>query len=276
MKTILGKSKLIFKYSSPFIILSLFLIGVPTVILIILSLSGTHFGQAFTYIFQNPNYFVIILHSLILASVTAAICLLIGYPVAFAIYKINDNNNNMSNKILIGFIITPILLNSLLRVLAIKTILGPLNLLGTNTALVIGLVYLYIPFMILCIYNSLCNIDKNIINSSYDLGATRFQTFIKIILPLSKKGIYIGIILTIFPSVTTVIVSYALGNGVNFMIGNIIVGLFSGSTNNIYIMACLSIITSILVIVLIKVFAKIVGQKQLTKILKFKKQAKND
>ncbi len=271
MDKILVKSKPMMKYLSPFLLLTLLLIIVPTVILIVLSLLGVHFGQSFEYIFDNSSYFVTILHSFILAFITSLICLLIGYPVAFVMFKIN---NRISKKVLISFIIAPILLNSLLRMLAVKTFLEPLNLLGTNYALIIGLTYLYIPFMILCIYNSLCNIEKDIINSSYDLGASHFQTFIKIILPLSKKGIFTGIILTLFPSITTVIVSYALGNGINFMIGNIIISLFSGSDNNIYIMAALSLITSFLIILFIKILNIIARQKPLNKILKFKKVKK--
>lgn len=181
----------------------------------------------------QPEYYQALWLSLVLAVVSTVVCLLLAYPLALIL-----RNMNMSRNGFIVFIfILPMWMNFLLRTYAWQAILdinGVLdnflaifgitnfNIINTPAAIVLGMVYDYLPFMVLPIYNVLVKIDNNVINAARDLGANFWQTMFKIIIPLSMPGIASGIIMVFVPSLTTFVISDILGGGKLLLIGNLV------------------------------------------------------
>lgn len=170
--------------------------------------------------------------SLILSLLATFICLLMAYPLAMILAKM---------KTAMGFIVTifiiPMWMNSLLRILAWQTLLernGVINqflrmvhlpeqhLINTPYAIGLGMIYDFLPFMLLPIYNSLLKIDSNVINAAYDLGANRWQTFWKVTFPLTLPGVISGITMVFVPALTTFVISDFLGGSKVLLIGNVI------------------------------------------------------
>ena len=187
-----------------------------------------NFSRAFKLI-----YIKVFFRSIVLALICTLICFLIGYPVA---YILAEKNFKFSSQLLFLFLV-PMWMNMLLRTYAWFVILENnglinfvLSLMGlkkisflyNNQAIVLGMVYNFLPFMILPIYNSLKKIDLNIIEAAQDLGANAFKIFIKIILPLSLSGIFSGVTMVFMPAVTSFIISNLLGGGKFMLIGNLI------------------------------------------------------
>lgn len=174
-----------------------------------------------------------LLLALELSLISTIICLLLAYPLALILNKIKMK----SNSFIVMIIILPMWMNFLLRTIAWQNILertgvlnkllsflgiGPLNIINTPGAIILGMVYNFLPFMVLPIYNVLIKIDRDIINAARDLGANSMQTFIKIILPLSLPGIISGITMVFVPALTTFVISTILGGSKIVLIGNVI------------------------------------------------------
>ena len=135
-------------------------------------------------------------------------------------------------------------INSILKTLGLPGI----NIINTSGAIILGMVYNFLPFMVLPIYNSLSKIDKNVINAARDLGANGFQTFLKIMLPLSTPGIISGITMVFVPALTTFVISTLLGGSKILLIGNVIEQEFT-QTGNWHLGSGLSIVLMIFIIV---------------------------
>ena len=178
-------------------------------------------------------YIKVLMRSVNLALICTVICFLIGYPVA---YILADKNFKSSSTILFLFLV-PMWMNMLLRTYAWLTILekngiinsclavlglNKINLLYRNETIILGMVYNFLPFMILPIYTALKKINSQFIEASQDLGANSFIVFKKIILPLSMPGILSGVTMVFMPAVTTFIVPNLLGGGKFMLIGNLI------------------------------------------------------
>jgi len=187
--------------------------------------------------FFNNMYIYILWDSISLAALSTTICLVLGYPAAYIIANANLSKRNT----LLFLCILPMWMNMLLRTYAWMTILGnnglintflefiglqKLNLLYTKGATVMGMVYNFIPFMILPIYTALSKMDNGLIEAADDLGANKKTVFRKIILPLSMPGVISGIIMVFMPAVSTFIIPQLLGGNKNMMIGNLIEKLF--------------------------------------------------
>ncbi len=181
----------------------------------------------------EPIYYEALFLSLDLALVCTIVCFLLAFPLALIL-----RNMNITKKGFIVFLfILPMWMNFLLRTYAWQAILdinGVLDtflgffgikgfsIINTPAAVVLGMVYDYLPFMVLPIYNIMVKIDDNVINAARDLGASYWQTLRKIILPLSMPGIVSGVIMVFVPSLTTFAISDILGGGKMLLIGNII------------------------------------------------------
>lgn len=180
--------------------------------------------------------------SLLLSFVSTAICLLLAYPLAMIL---SSKNVNQSSFIRLIFIL-PMWMNFLLRTLAWQTLLeknGVINgilsflhlpniaIINTPWAIILGMVYNFLPFMILPIYNVLAKIDDNTINAAKDLGANNFQTLIHIWIPLSIPGIISGITMVFVPALTTFVISSLLGGSKILLIGNVIEQEFTKGSN---------------------------------------------
>lgn len=183
--------------------------------------------------FFEPLYVKILITSLILAGLSTILCLIVGYPVAYIISKMSEKVRN--NMILI-FII-PMWMNFLLRTYAWLTLLGnkglinkfiglfglgPWDLMYNSKAIMIGMVYNFLPFMVLPIYTVLLKMDQKLIEAAKDLGANDFEVFTKVILPLSLPGIYTGITMVFIPAISTFVVPNLLGGNNFYLIGNLI------------------------------------------------------
>ena len=180
--------------------------------------------------------------SLLLSLISTAICLLLAYPLAIILSNMKVGQNGF---IVLIFII-PMWMNFLLRTLAWQTLLeknGVINqvlhffhlpalqLINTPYAIVLGMVYNFLPFMVLPLYNVLSKIDKDVISAARDLGATELYTFRKIIFPLSIPGVVSGIIMVFVPALTTFVISDLLGGSKILLIGNVIEQKFKQGSN---------------------------------------------
>ena len=213
---------------------------------------------------MQPMYFRIFFRSLKLALISTLLCLLIGYPTAYIISKTKASRQGT----LLMLAIVPMWMNFLLRTYAWSAILGrngvintiitslgfsPINILYTDTAVLLGMVYNFLPFMILPIYTILSKMDQDLINAAKDLGANSRQVFTKIILPLSVPGVASGITMVFMPAVSTFVISKLLGGGQFMLIGNLIEQQFMsvgdwhfGSAISIFMMIVILISMAIL------------------------------
>jgi spermidine/putrescine transport system permease protein len=217
-------------------------------------------------LFFDPLYIGVILRSLYLALISTLFCLILGYPVAYFISKASPSYRNT---ILMLFIL-PMWMNMLLRTYAWMTILGnnglintfiswmglpKLNLLYNNVAIIIGMVYNFLPFMVLPIYILLSKMDKRIIEASYDLGADSKTTFRKVILPLSMPGVISGIIMVFMPAVSSFVIPRLLGGNKQAYIGTLIEKLFL-VTGNWNFGSAIAIIMMLIILVSMSVMNK--------------------
>lgn len=190
----------------------------------------------------SPENLKALILSMILSIISTMICLLLAYPLAIILTNMNVNQTSF---VVLVFIL-PMWMNFLLRTLAWQTLLEKtgvintvlsllhlpaLNIINTPYAIVLGMVYNFLPFMILPIYNVLVKIDRNVINAAKDLGANNFETFLRIILPLSMPGVISGITMVFIPALTTFVISDLLGGSKILLIGNVIEKEFTQNSN---------------------------------------------
>lgn len=187
----------------------------------------------FTRFFQDSIFLSVLKRSLYIAILTTAICVFLGYPVAYVIA-----NRSEQNKMFWILLITlPTWINMLVRTYAWMGILqdegvinsflglfgiGPVTMIHTTFAVVLGMVYNFIPFMILQIYTSLTKMDKSFLEAASDLGANKAQSFLRVTLPLSLPGVISGITLVFLPAVSSFFIPKLLGGGQYVLIGNVI------------------------------------------------------
>ena len=182
---------------------------------------------------MQPMYFRIFYRSIKLALMSTILCLLIGYPAAYIIAKSKARRQS----VLLMLVIVPMWMNFLLRTYAWSAILGrngvlntiltaiglpAMNILYTDSAVMLGMVYNFLPFMIIPIYTILTKMDQDLINAAKDLGANSTQVFTKVIFPLSMPGVVSGITMVFMPAVSTFVISKLLGGGQFMLIGNLI------------------------------------------------------
>lgn len=217
----------------PMLLILLYSFTKPGNDIISFSFTLDHFKKFFT----DPDFLLILWRSLTIAIKTTIICILLGYPIAYFIAKSSDKVRN----ILVLAITLPMWINMLVRTYAwigilseggiVQTILGwfglgDQELLYTEGAVLLGMVYNFIPFMILQINTSLCKMDKSLLEASADLGANKVQTFWRVTFPLSLSGVVSGIALVFLPAVSSFFIPKLLGGGQFFLIGNVIENQF--------------------------------------------------
>ena len=204
--------------------------------------------------------------SLRLSIISTVLCLVLAYPVALILHNMKLKNNSF----IVMIFILPMWMNFLLRTLAwqnilektgiINTLLNILhlpniNIINTPSAIIFGMVYNFLPFMILPIYNVLIKISDDITNAARDLGANGIQTFTKIILPLSLPGVISGITMVFVPSLTTFVISEILGGSKVVLIGNVIEQQFK-TINNWNAGSGLSLVLMVFILISMAVLAK--------------------
>ncbi|MBE7037083.1 MAG: ABC transporter permease [Ruminococcaceae bacterium] len=183
------------------------------------------------------TYIVIFMRSLKLAAISTLVCLILGYPMAYIMARAKEK----TQKTLVTLIMIPMWMNFLIRTYAWMTILqdtgilngllskfglGPVHIIGTETAVIIGMVYDYFPYMILPIYSIMAKMDVKLLEAARDLGCNSFSVLRRVIFPLSLPGVVSGITMVLIPSVSTFYISQKLGNGKFFLIGDAIEGQY--------------------------------------------------
>ncbi|MET0029661.1 MAG: spermidine/putrescine ABC transporter permease PotB [Candidatus Thiodiazotropha sp.] len=186
-----------------------------------------------------PIYAGVFWHSLWLSGVTTLICLLLGYPFAYLVARMSPGWRNF----MLFMMVVPFWTNSLIRTYAIKLILGnkglinslllatglverPVQLLYTEFAVIFGLVYILLPFLVLPLIASFDKLDNNLLEAAHDLGANRWQRFVHVVLPLTMPGVVAGCLIVFLPAMGMFYVSDLLGGAKNLLIGNVIKNQF--------------------------------------------------
>jgi spermidine/putrescine transport system permease protein len=212
----------------PYWILLGLLVVAPMALMVIYSLQDSSDQNVFSILFTFENYarffneplFIgLLFESLWLAFVATLVTLILGFPLAYLIARSGKRWQVM----LILLVTAPMWINMLLRTRALQQVFEMIapDWLGTNTAIIIGMSYVFLPFMVLPIYAVLNKMDDNLFDSASDLGANGLQRMIRVILPLSLPGILSGILLVFLPAATTLVIPRYLGEG-RFLLGNLI------------------------------------------------------
>lgn len=241
-------------WTVPYALFLLVFVIVP--LLLIVLYAFTDDGGAFTLanfrkFMMHPEAMNTFVYSIGIAVITTLVCLLLGYPAA---YILSQKQFNTSRTMVVLFIL-PMWVNILIRTLATVALFDFLNLPLGEGALVFGMVYNFLPFMVLPIYNVLVKIDKDVISAARDLGAGNIQTFTKIILPLSVPGIISGITMVFVPALTTFVISNLLGGSKILLIGNVIEQEFQQGSNW-HVGSGLSLVLMIFIIASMALIAK--------------------
>ena len=226
------------RLATPYAIWSVLFIVIPLILIVFFSFTKQVDGRYMFTLdnfdkFFNVMYFKVVRRSLVLAFISTVLCLIVGYPTAYIISKAEPSRRAT----LLLLCILPMWMNFLLRTYAWSAILGkngfintllgmvglgPINILYTDAAVLLGMVYNFLPFMILPIHTILSKMDQDLINAAKDLGANNFQVFTKVIFPLSLPGVISGITMVFMPAVSTFVISKLLGGGQFYLIGNLI------------------------------------------------------
>ena len=206
----------------------------------------------------TPEHSKALWEALKLSIASTVICLLLAYPLAMILCNMSTSRESF----IVLIFVLPMWMNFLLRTLAWQTLLEKtgvinsilqalhlpsLNIINTPAAIILGMVYNFLPFMVLPIYNVLVKIDPNVINAARDLGANSLQTFVKITLPLSIPGVISGITMVFVPALTTFVISKILGGSKILLIGNVIEQEFT-QTGNWHLGSGLSIVLMLFII----------------------------
>lgn len=187
----------------------------------------------------DPLYAQVLLHSLNMALIATLACLLLGYPFAWFLARLPER----VRPLLLFALIVPFWTNSLIRIYGLKLFLStkgylnafllwigvidtPIRIMYTESAVILGLVYILLPFMVMPLYSSIEKLDKPLLEAARDLGASKLQTFVRIVVPLTMPGIIAGCLLVMLPAMGLFYVSDLMGGAKNLLIGNVIKSQF--------------------------------------------------
>ncbi len=216
------------------------------------------------------TYLLIFMRSLKLAVISTLICLLMGYPIAYIMARARAR----TQKIMVTLIMIPMWMNFLIRTYAWMTILqdtgifngllsalglGTVHIIGTEAAVVIGMVYDYFPYMIIPIYSVMAKMDVKLIEAARDLGCNGAGVLRRVIWPLSLPGVLSGITMVLIPSISTFYISQKLGNGKFYLIGDAIEGQYVA--NNLHFAAAIAFILMIILLLCMAVMQRLANRK---------------
>ncbi|NLM56891.1 MAG: ABC transporter permease, partial [Clostridiales bacterium] len=208
----------------------------------------------------NQKYVVIFVNSVTLAVIATLICLVIAYPLAYIFSRMRER----WQKVAILLTILPLWMNFLITTYSWMTLLedtgvintilkkiglNPIHMINTPGAVVVGMVFCFLPYMILPIYSVMAGLDVQLIEAAADLGCNSFKILTKVIMPMSVSGVVSGITMVFVPSISTFFISQKLGGGTFQLIGDTIEGYFTGTAINYNVGASLSLILMILILI---------------------------
>mgnify|MGYP002569373060 FL=1 len=266
------KNNRLSRFAIPYVIWMALFVVAPIIMVVIYAFSASVGGFTLDNFAKMGTYTVVFTRSFKLALIATAICVLIGYPVSYKMSKEGPRFQRLS----MVLIMLPMWMNFLLRTYSWMAILennGLLNqlfrkiglialynnifgtdisffrMINTQGAVVLGMVYNYLPFMILPIYSVIVKLDHSLIEAARDLGANSVQVFRRVILPLSLPGVLSGITMVFVPSVSTFAISKMLGGGTEMLLGDLIEQQYMGGAYNPYLGAAISLVMMVIVVI---------------------------
>ncbi len=246
--------------SAPYTVWMAIFIVLPMVLVAWFALTDREGNFTLENILSVGQYSNVFLRSIWLGAIATAVCLLLGYPLAYIIAKMGEKRQS----VMVMLVMLPMWMNFLLRTYAWMTLLednGLINaalsavglpkvhMINTAGAVVLGMVYNYIPYMILPLYSVLTKIDPSVIEAAEDLGASSRQVFLKVVVPMSMPGIISGVTMVFVPAVSTFIISKMLGGGANLLIGDLIDMQFLGSAYNPNLGSAISLVLMVIILI---------------------------
>ena len=246
--------------AAPHVVWSVIFIVVPLFIMLYFAFTNADGGFTFENVRQIGLYKKAFGISILYAAIATVITLLLAYPMAYFMTKVNISSQRM----LMMIVMIPMWMNFLIRtyswitILAntglINTFLGklgiePLKLINTPGAVILGMVYDFIPYMILPIYSVMSKIDKSLLEASEDLGSNAFNKFRRVILPLSRPGIISGITMVFVPSVSTFYISQKLGGNKTMLVGDVIEYFFNAGPDYYNVASAISMVLMVMILV---------------------------
>lgn len=243
----------------PHIVWVIMFIAAPMLFVLYFALTDAEGKFSFSNIAELSKYGNVFILSIAFALIATVICLLIGYPLAYFMSRQSDR----AQKILMVLVMLPMWCNLLIRTYALMALLdngGLLNsllvklgldkvsIVGTNFGVILGMVYDFLPYMVLPIFTSMTKLDKRYIEASHDLGCNNWQTMTKVIMPLTVSGVISGITMVFVPSISTFYISQKLGAGKIDLVGDTIERLFQ-NTSTYGVGAAMSLIMMILILI---------------------------
>ena len=266
------KNNRLSRFAIPYVIWMAFFVVAPIIMVVIYAFSSADGGATLSNFAKMGTYTVVFTRSFKLALIATVICVLIGYPVSYMMSKEGPRFQRLA----MVLIMLPMWMNFLLRTYSWMALLennGLLNqlfrkiglialynsvfgtdisffrMINTQGAVVLGMVYNYLPFMILPIYSVIVKLDHSLIEAARDLGANSFQVFRRVILPLSLPGVLSGITMVFVPSVSTFAISKMLGGGTEMLLGDLIEQQFLGGAYNPQLGAAISLVMMVIVVI---------------------------
>lgn len=252
----------------PYMIWMVLFIAVPLVLVVYFALTDPEGNFTIANISAAGEYFPVLLRSLKLAAVATLLCLVISYPLAYVLSR----RQGFRKQTLLMLLMLPMWMNFLLRTFAWMTILenngllnqlfmaigiGQVRMINTQGAVVLGMVYNYIPFMILPLYNVMSKIGNDVIEAAHDLGAGPIGVMTRVVIPLSMPGVSTGITMVFVPAISTFIISKMLGGGTNQLIGDIIDLQFLGNSYNPNLGSAISLVLMVVVLLCMSIMGNL-------------------
>ena len=243
----------------PYVIWMAIFVVAPLLIIVFYAFTSQAGGFTLENFSTMAQYTGVFGRSFLLAIIATFICLLIGYPLSYWLAQ----ESPAVRRVAMMLIMLPMWMNFLLRTYAWMTLLeknglinkffglfglGPFNMINTSGAVVLGMVYNYVPYMILPLYTSMTKIDQSIVEAAQDLGASTTQTLLRVLIPMSVPGISTGITMVFVPAVSTFVISRMLGGGSNLLIGDLIEMQFLGNSYNLNVGSAMSLVLMIIVL----------------------------
>ena len=252
--------------AGPYLFWSVSFVVIPLLVIVYYAFTSDEGSFTFSNLAQitTPENLKALGMSILLSFLSTAICLILAYPLAMIL---SQKQVNQTSFIVLVFIL-PMWMNFLLRTYAWMTLLGnnglinsffglfglgPFKMLNTSGAVVLGMVYNYLPYMILPLYTVMEKIDKSVIEAAHDLGCNNVKTMFKVIVPLSMPGIMSGITMVFVPAISTFIISRMLGGGSNLLIGDLIEMQFLGNSYNPNLGAAISLVLMVIILLIMTI-----------------------
>ena len=247
------------KLAYPYFVWMVLFTVVPLFIVVYYALTDSTGSFTLDNLVTVSGYGSVFARSLLLAIISTVVCLIIAFPVGYFLSRLRVNKQH----IMLMLVMLPMWMNFLLRTYAWMTLLeknglinkllglfgiGPFNMINTSGAVVLGMVYNYLPYMILPLYTAMTKIDNSVVEAAQDLGANVFQILGRVLIPLSKPGIATGITMVFVPAVSTFIISRMLGGGANLLIGDLIELQFLGNSYNLNLGSAMSLVLMVIVL----------------------------